>query len=226
MPQVATSPQTFAVSAAPASAPSIKQYATGYYSGSSLAFNAASGWATPTAGNLLLMQLAAFNTATVPMPAGWNVIYNTWIATGARTVYGYWKISDGTESAITISAGTNQRAGSLCEIVGANASAPVHKSASAGYPSAGYIAPAFPSLTPDVPRTLAIAALSANYPSLGTVAPPAGWDAEPAADAVSYVNLYAAAKQQDASLATVAGAFTLSQSTTFSYGASLILIKP
>lgn len=88
----------------------------------SIAVGAGDGWATPTTGNLLVVSANGDFTTTAPTGAG------TWTAgpsiIDGNGVYTWYKVSDGTESTITVAltSGTFDFCVTVCEYSGITAS--------------------------------------------------------------------------------------------------------
>lgn len=200
-PQTATSPQSVVIGAAP-TGPTIVQFVpVGVAAGNSAAFNIASGWNTPTSGNLLLMQASLGNASTFVPDSSWSVINDT--PSGAvRDVFSYCKFSDGTESSMTFA--TNIV--SMCEITGVDSDTPVMQFV--GQSLASSSTQPIPTETPIVPGSLAIGSATWNLAGTFTATVSSGWTQQPPNNFVSYDNLFCAVQQQSNSPAPVNCTFT------------------
>lgn len=83
----------------------------------SVTFASGDGWATPASGNLIVLTINSDNVASTPsgFTAGPSVVDD-------NAVYLYYKVSNGTESSITITVGTANLVATACEYSGVTAS--------------------------------------------------------------------------------------------------------
>lgn len=179
----------------------------------SVVFNAAAGWATPTAGNLLI-AFCTVSSSGATLPSGFTWLLNTAASTRREWVAYRW--ATGTESSVTLGAfGAH-----LLEIAGANAS-----------PFAGTLEETFASattfdvgpLTPTYPNCLAIGAAAWNISNQTGFSADAGWTlvAEGAGMTFSSALAY---KLLDASLAPAQ--VSISANTSQAGGGSFLLVRP
>lgn len=216
--QSKTLAHTFNVTAAAGAAPSIAQAIAIHSSTKSASISSADGWAAPANGSLLLIGLVRSGSG-VTKPTGWNDALTTNPGTN-RNIDWYWKKAGGTESAVSFGA----FGAALLEIEGADTTAPIH--AAAGSAISGNGAP-FPTLTPTIPNTLAIGAVTWNVSVDGTGATASsGWTICATVDADVTFNPFVAAEPQDGSLAAVSGSISAVQSSMPDGETTLILIKP
>lgn len=213
MAQVATAPQTLVVSAASAGVSVVQAIGVNGAGTKSVTFNAAAGWATPKAGNLLVAFITVSSSGATK-PANFTWLLNT--AATTRREWVAYRIADGTESSVNFGAfGAH-----LVEIAGENAS-----------PFAGTLEQAFSSsksftlgpLTPTVGNCLAIGAAAWNVSNQSGFSADAGWTLVAQGAGVTFSSALAY-KVLDASLS--AAQVTISATLDVNGGGSFLLINP
>lgn len=143
----------------------VQRISKGQASGATLVIGAGDGWATPTAGNLLVATANADATVTMTtagFTAGPSVV-------DGNAAYVWWKIAAGTESSITFTPGVSAPiAGTVCEYSGSAASPADASNSSTIVGSSGNTTNAAPvSTTQTGDLVIAVAALHSgiNAPS-------------------------------------------------------------
>jgi hypothetical protein len=131
----------------------------------SLAIGAGDGWATPTSGNLIVVT--ANSDATVSTPTGYTAGPSVVDGNGA---YIFWKISDGTESTVTVTPGAAANtAMTVCEYTG-NDPSPLDTSNTSTISGSSGTTTTSVSITTALAGELVIAA-AATHSGTGSVAP-------------------------------------------------------
>lgn len=186
-----------------------------------LVFSTANGWAAPTVGNVLYLQVPYNGTGYSP-GAGWNVVGSP--PNTARKVLAWWRLATGSDATITLPSAYAMRIASLQELSGVDSVSPIHMT---GVAADNQSNPGVTNtLTPTTPNTLAIAGASWNYSSTGfTVSESAEWTEDGEDTSVQYYSLATASQLQGASLTAVSCTFTASVSAQ-TFGATLTLFKP
>ena len=98
------------VGSAPPAGPQFVQQALGQSSAASTTLSAVFGVA-PTAGNLLVFEMAGDKNTGALTLAGWTVVYE--LLSTSVSLYLDWKVSDGTETTVSPSWATSSAAGNM-----------------------------------------------------------------------------------------------------------------
>jgi hypothetical protein len=114
----------------------------------------------PTAGNLLLVDIAWKGTFTLTAPSGWTRIDHAGESLAAQDALAtYYKVSDGTETTPTwtISGSTDYATATIMEITGQNGTTPINGHGITADDVDGQSTRTVPAVTPTVPYCLAVA---------------------------------------------------------------------
>lgn len=200
--------------AAPSSGLSVVQARAVNGNGSkSSVFNTGAGWATPTAGNMLIAVPVA-SSSGITVPSGWTGRLTS--TSAARNMPVYWRISDGTESSITIGAFGSH----LLEVKG-QASSPFNDAIQETF-SSTFTFIAGP-LTPTVPNCLAIGCAAWNITNQNSFTTDVDWTLVTEGENKSFSSALAY-RILDSSLDPAQ--VTISGAVQNSGGGSFILINP
>lgn len=137
---------------------------------SSLSIGSGDGWATPTSGNLIVVS--ANSDATVSTPTGYTAGPSVVDGNGA---YLFWKVSDGTESTVTVTPGSAANtAMTACEYSG-NAASPLDVSNSSTISGSAGTTTTSVSVTTTAANALVIAVALIHSGLSGTAATSPSW---------------------------------------------------